>query len=492
MNVLIQSPQATKTRHKIIVGATRAFLFAAIAFFVFHPHVRAQDSQAAGGQSLEERELDIDKQHLRKIYDAIQAYKKKNGGLPNWLSDLFPDFLSDPNILMSPVELRTGQSQLWGYPDPKMRTSYTYEFSEATANTRDEQGKELTLKEKKMIQMQEYGPVIPLLRCHLHSRVLNMSYSGDIYQTALFWETDPSTLELMAKLGPGPGPKDAKKMRVTVLDADSGKPLKEAAVETSKMIAMSLSLPPRDLKTEANGQCEINLVSKNQQTLALRVGRAGYITSLTEWNNGVMPAEWTVKLKKGAAIGGVVHGPDGKPILGATVSVSTIQRNQAGNYTGLEADAVTTDAAGKWTTESLPTDFKSLTLNVSHPDFRPVMYNMAASDSVAPGEVSKADLLGLEAVLVMRPGISIEGVVSDATGKPLAGAEVSFQQFVEEPKERLTTTDAAGRFKFAIMAAGEGTLSVAAKGFSPQSKTVTFEDDMKPVDIKLTPGKPIK
>jgi uncharacterized GH25 family protein len=478
-------------RRNIIGRAGLALLFAALTLFVLIPHLRAQDSQAAGEQSLEEQELVIDKQHLRKIYDAIQAYKKKNGDLPSWLSDLFPEFLSDPNVLMSPVELRTGQSQLWGYPDPKMRTSYTYEFSQATANTRDEQGKELTLKEKKMIQMQEYGPVIPLLRCHLHSRVLNMSYSGDIYQTALFWETDPNTLELMAKLGPGPGPKDAKKMRVTVLDADSGKPLNDAAIETSKMIAMSLALPPRDLKTDANGQCEINLVSKNQETLALRVGRAGYVTSLTEWSKGEMPAEWTVKLQKGAPIGGVVRDPDGKPIRGATVSVSTIQRNQAGDFTELEADAVTTDAAGKWTTESLPTGFKSLTLNLSRADFRPAMYNMASSESVAPGEVSKADLLALEAVLMMKPAICIEGVVSDATGKPLAGAQVIFQQFLEEPKERMAGTDAAGRFKFKIMAAGQGTLSVTAAGFSPQSSPVTFDDNMKPVDFKLTAGKPL-
>jgi uncharacterized GH25 family protein len=487
MNVFIQSTPATKTRHKIFDSARRALLFTAFVLLIFSPHVRAQDSQAAAGQSLDDQELAIDKQHLRKIYDAIQAYKKKNGDLPSWLSDLFPEFLSDPNVLMSPVELRTGQSQLWGYPDPKMRTSYTYEFSQATANTRDEQGKELTLKEKKMIQMQEYGPVIPLLRCHLHSRVLNMSYSGDIYQTALFWESDASTRELMAKLGPGPGPKDAKRMRVTVLDADTGKPLKEADIETSKMIAMSLPLPPRESKTDANGQCEINLVSKNQETLALRVGRAGYVTSLTEWSKGEMPGEWTVKLQKGAPIGGVVRDPGGKPIRGVSVSVTTIQRNQSGDFTELEADAVTTDASGKWTTESLPTGFKSLTLNLSHADFRPAMYNMAASESVAPGEVSKADLVGLEAVLVMKPGITIGGVVADAAGKPLAGAQVFFQQSVEEPKERLTSTDAAGRFTFRIMEVGQGTISVTAQGFASQSSPVSFDDDMKPVDFKLTP-----
>jgi hypothetical protein len=497
MKTLIQAMMAPLAEYRIAALAPGALPLAALALLLVQAAPRAEgalstQTEPAAGQSVAEQELAIDKQHFRTIYDAIQAYKRKKGDLPNWLSDLFPEFLSDPNVLMSPVELRTGRSVLWGYPDPKIRTSYTYEFSQANANTSDEQGNALTLKEKKMIQMQEYGPVIPLLRCHLHSRVLNMSYSGDIYETALFWESDPSTRELMARLGPGPGPKDAKKMRLTVVDAESGQPLKEASIETSKMIAMSLPLPPRDLEADANGQCEINLVTKNQETLVLRVAYAGYITRQIEWAHGDMPSEWTVKLQKGAAIGGMVRDPAGKPIRGAKVAVTTIQRNQAGDFTELEADSVTTDAAGKWTSRTLPPDFKSLTLNLSHAEFRTVMYNMAASDSVAPGEVSKTDLLSLEAVMVMKPAITVAGMVADEAGKPIAGAEVFFQQSAEEPMNRLATTDAAGQFKFSIMTAGQGTVSVAAAGLSPQTSTVTFDDEMKPVDFKLARGKPLK
>jgi hypothetical protein len=173
-----------KNWKQITHRAMRAFLGAAVAILVFHapPRLaRAASAQAEpdSGQSLEDRELEIDKQHLHKIFDAIQAYKKQHGDLPNWLSDLYPEFLSDPNILMSPVEVRTGQSSLWGYPDPKMKTSYVYEFSQASSRTSDQNGRDMSMKEKKMIQMEEYGPVIPLLRCHLYQRVLNLAYSGE-------------------------------------------------------------------------------------------------------------------------------------------------------------------------------------------------------------------------------------------------------------------------------------------------------------------------
>jgi thiol-disulfide isomerase/thioredoxin len=502
MKTLIQPILAPVAKCPRAAGATRAFLCAAFACLLLHAPFRMASvaaaqtepltAEPAAGQSLEERELEIDKQHLRKIYDAMQAYKKKHRDLPNWLSDLFPEFLSDPNVLMSPVELRTGRSALWNYPDPKMRTSYVYEFSQADSHTSDEHGREMSLKEKKMIQMEEYGPVIPLLRCHLHGRVLNLSYSGDIYQTGLFWESDPTTRELMAKLGPGPGPRDARKMRLTVLDAASGQHIPDADIQTSKLIGMSLPLPPRNLKTDSGGQCEINLVSEDQQALGLRLASAGYITQQIEWLDRNIPSEWTAKMQKAIAIGGIVRDPDGKPISGVQLTLTTVQRNAAGAFAEMEAGVVTTDAKGKWTSRSLPQDFKSLTFDLSHPDFRLTQYNTSASDSVAPGEISKADLLSLEATMVMKPAMTVAGVVADEAGKPIAGAKVFFQQSMEEPRNRLATTDGSGQFKFRIMTPGQGTLSVAAEGLSPQSTTVTFDDNTKPIAFKLVHGQPLK
>jgi hypothetical protein len=180
--------------------------------------------------------------------------------------------------------------------------------------------------------MEEYGPVVPLLRCQLHSPILNISYSGDIYETGLFWETDPNTRALMRRLGPGP--KDSRKMRLTALDADDQKPLEGVDIETSELIAMSLPLPPRHLKTDARGECEINLASKNPNSLALRISRPGYATSQMEWDSGDMPAEWTAKLQKAAAIGGVVRDPAGKPIPGARVTVD--QRSESGEDTEMD------------------------------------------------------------------------------------------------------------------------------------------------------------
>jgi hypothetical protein len=183
-------------------------------------------------QPADETEKAIDQRQMRQIYEAIQAYRERHGTLPNWLSDLVPEFLADPELLISPVEKRTGRSQLWGYVDPKLKTSYVYEFSGNPAGGDVNAGRAtpITMREWKTLQMAEFGPAIPLLRCHLHEPVLSLSFSGEIYETSLFWESDPNTLSLMQRLGPGPGVEDQSKVELTVLDAETGRPLPGARV----------------------------------------------------------------------------------------------------------------------------------------------------------------------------------------------------------------------------------------------------------------------
>src|SRR5262245_29225257 len=51
--------------------------------------------------------------NLTKIYDALRQYSEKHGSIPNWLSDLIPEFLSDPEVLRCPYVVRTGDLSTW-------------------------------------------------------------------------------------------------------------------------------------------------------------------------------------------------------------------------------------------------------------------------------------------------------------------------------------------------------------------------------------------
>src|SRR5271165_6102981 len=61
------------------------------------------------GLAAEEKEACT--RNLNVIYDAIQAYQFDHKDLPNWLSDLVPDYLSDGNVLICPVCRRTGRTE---------------------------------------------------------------------------------------------------------------------------------------------------------------------------------------------------------------------------------------------------------------------------------------------------------------------------------------------------------------------------------------------
>jgi outer membrane receptor protein involved in Fe transport len=63
--------------------------------------------------------------------------------------------------------------------------------------------------------------------------------------------------------------------------------------------------------------------------------------------------------------------------------------------------------------------------------------------------------------------VTITGVVQDATGAAIQGAQVTFNS---SASTRITTTNAEGRFSFSVASGAFGTLRVSANGFAPAEK----------------------
>lgn len=133
--------------------------------------------------------------NLRLIHDAIQAYKSDHHDLPEWLSDLSPQYIADPAILNCPEARRrgvtsiatTGRKQL---RDPK--TSYFYEFNnvvlDRTSQNTNPQAR-ITNRQWKEAQMKVVGAAVPIVRClGAHDRSLNLSFGGEIYESPFDWE----------------------------------------------------------------------------------------------------------------------------------------------------------------------------------------------------------------------------------------------------------------------------------------------------------------
>ena len=205
------------------------------------------------------------------------------------------------------------------------------------------------MRQWKMLQMEEFGPVVPMLRCHLHDPILNLSYSGEVYETALFWESDTNTLALMARVGSGPGAREGQKLRLTALDAASGEPVPAAEVRGLQPAerVRAPAAPPYDDRRQGTVRSqprrqepERNPLARRQTRLRQRPGRVG---------RGSIPDEWTARLQKAVMVGGLVKDTQGKAVSGLIVVVSGLERDSVGQVTRTEYDSVRTDASGKWT-----------------------------------------------------------------------------------------------------------------------------------------------
>ncbi len=129
--------------------------------------------------------VEICKQHLLEIGKAIQAYQKEHGDFPEWLSDLYPKYLPDENLLLCPADTRGGKPVFTKNADPKMPVSYGYQFHPGY--------REGTQKNREV-----YGDVIPLARCRHHTNqpfdCLNLSFSFKVYPSSGTWEYTPEEM----------------------------------------------------------------------------------------------------------------------------------------------------------------------------------------------------------------------------------------------------------------------------------------------------------
>ena len=127
--------------------------------------------------------------NLRTIYNALQAFQADHRDLPNWLSDLVPQYLDDANVLICPVCRRTGQTEAPPLADPKLPSSYLFEFCPVPLGSLATNAPNRTRREWKRRQMGLVGSQVPVVRCRHHRPVLNLAFDGKIYESPPSWET---------------------------------------------------------------------------------------------------------------------------------------------------------------------------------------------------------------------------------------------------------------------------------------------------------------
>jgi hypothetical protein len=167
----------------------RLFLVLCPAWLCFAaPSALAQANAAAEDPKLAADEKEACIHNLNIIFRAIQAYRADHKDIPNWLSDLVPQYL-DAGVLICPTCKRTGQIESSALADPVVPSSYLYQFCPVPL------GKEVapadptkTYRDWKRHQMGLAGSIVPIVICQHHGVVLNLAFDGRIYESPGAWE----------------------------------------------------------------------------------------------------------------------------------------------------------------------------------------------------------------------------------------------------------------------------------------------------------------
>ena len=157
---------------------------------------------AADGRQNADNRLELQaacKRNLHLIFDAIQRYRNDNNGkVPEGIHQLHGQYISDLNVCICPLALAT-QDYKFGAAGFRNNfgfdwfSTYNYEF-----NAKDRES--LWDKSKRLGSEQDYkiftmktpvGTRVPIVRClQKHSRRLNLSYNGRIFESDRDWEPE--------------------------------------------------------------------------------------------------------------------------------------------------------------------------------------------------------------------------------------------------------------------------------------------------------------
>ena len=324
------------------------------------------------GEQQREEHKKIDREHLTKIRAGIFAYKTKYGNYPEYLTQLVPEFVSGETLISPHKKADARDAADFDHQDPGLaKPSYGYEFS----NLVFRDGR--TFAEIKEVQRAEWGDAIPLLRCFAYGTVMNMAYGGDVYETALNWEWDAATMDLVDKYGWGPGLKVGEVVKVRVTGAD-GQPVPRAEVWADGR-TYSFDLPNRPFTTDSDGWATIPLGADLDRTaLALRAVAPGLASATVRYPAGQLPDGQSLQMTAPETVGGIALDASGQPLPNARVYLQT----GGGIGNTATVTSVRTDDVGRWQAAVHPQDITALSAMIGVPTGMPVKY--------APGQALDA------------------------------------------------------------------------------------------------------
>lgn len=272
--------------------------------------------------------------------------------------------------------------------------------------------------------------------------------------------------------------------RIQVLD-DAGKPVADAQIRVE--LDTGEKFPNnRVYNCDAHGSTTID-VPATLRPLQIWASQSGFLKDRkafwAESRSGQMAIPDTVvlHLARPVEIGGIVKDERDRPIAGARV--------QFKDWETAEPSEVLTDAKGRWHLVVRLVDRMAEHIVVTHPDY---VTNPLWAERGKRQDVASPALRSQNAVIVMHAGIPVAGRVTDPSGRPVERAPVIWGIDSKYAQASLTYADKDGRFQFQAEGRAPLKVTVFAKGWMPEQRSIVAAPGMSPTNFQLKAGKKLR
>ena len=302
---------------------------------------------------------------------------------------------------------------------------------------------------------------------------------------------------------------------MTVLDA-SGKPIPDAEV-TAPALSWGLSPRPTNewkMRTDERGSVVLRLGTNDFQQFMLYAHHSNYAQRAATWFSnsgkaaGSLPDSYTFRLDAGRTVGGVVRDERGAPIPGATILltgnggrgfVGESGRDEYaihGGFGAPEPGEIITDANGFWQAHHVSGDLETLQVDVERPSGARTAFSTANTGPqamfVRAEKISLADLRATNAIVTLKDGVTIRGIVVDPAGKPVPNARIKERSGrIAQTSTYTFTNGPDGRFELKHRRAPQLVFLAEAEGFAISTASILTAQTNE-VRIVMAPSTPLR